>query len=181
MQLVNHLNKTSSTMTCDDKEVLNHLQKDYSSAAVHILITVSAVAIFIGTRHVFCKIRDDMSFITVLIVGAGPIGLTTALIATQSKRVQKVIVFEDDSRHNVENRSYQICVSPPLVSFLRSYHVDFDNLEGIWNDGCFYTRVGIYLEYIINILPIYQTNIDLRFGSKVMYKISDKCLAAGTC
>jgi len=154
-------------MTCDEKEILQRLQKDYNSAPVHILVTVLAVAVFIGTRHVFCKLRDEMAFLTVVIVGAGPIGLTAALIATQSKRVQKIIMFEEENRHNVENRSYQICILPALVSFLRSYNVDFDNLEGIWNEGCFYTRVGIYLEYIIHILPIHQTNTEIRFGTKV--------------
>jgi len=166
---INYLNKSIPTMACDDIDVLQHLQKDYSIGAVHILITVSAVAVFIGTRLVFCKIRDEMAFLTVVIVGAGPIGLTAALIATQSKRVQKIIMFEEENRHHVENRSYQICVLPALVSFLRSYNVDFDNMEGIWNEGCFYTRVGIYLEYIIHILPLHQTNIELRFGTKVTY------------
>ncbi|WAR11351.1 hypothetical protein MAR_025531 [Mya arenaria] len=161
------------TMRCDAEDLAHYMQASYSHASMHIFITISAVAVFIGTRHVFSKIRNEMAVLTVIIIGAGPIGLTSALIAVQCKRVHRLVIFEEENRLHVENRSYQITIQPSLVSFLRSYGVDFDNLEGIWQDGCFYTRVGIYLEYIIHVLPLYRTKIDIGFGTKFTRDCSD--------
>ncbi|WAR11349.1 hypothetical protein MAR_025529, partial [Mya arenaria] len=156
-----------------EDDLAHYMQASYSHASMHICITISAVAVFIGTRHVFCKIRKEMAHLTVIIIGAGPIGLTAALIAVQCKRVHRLIIFEEETRSRVENRSYQITIQPSLVSFLRSYGVDFDNLEGMWQDGCFYTRVGIYLEYIIHVLPLYTTEPDIRFGTKFSRDCND--------
>jgi hypothetical protein len=81
------------------------------------------------------------------------------------------VLYEEQSKSNVERRSYQIALQPAQVSFLRSYGVDFDNLEGLWHKGCFYTRVGIYLEYIIHTLPLYSMGTEINFGTKVRYKL----------
>ncbi|XP_052815279.1 uncharacterized protein LOC128242232 [Mya arenaria] len=153
-------------MRCNSDDLAHYMQASYSHASMHIFITLSAVAVFIGTRHVFSKIRNEMANLTVIIIGAGPIGLTSALIAVQCKRVHRLVIFEEENRSRVENRSYQITIQPSLVSFLRGYGVDFDNLEGEWQDGCFYTRVGVYLEYIIHVLPLYRAETDIKFGTK---------------
>ncbi|WAR11352.1 hypothetical protein MAR_025532 [Mya arenaria] len=156
-----------------EDDLAHYMQASYSHASMHIFITISAVAVFIGTRHVFCKIRKEMAHLTVIIIGAGPIGLTAALIAVQCKRVHRLVIFEEENRSLLENRSYQITIQPSLVSFLRSYGVDFENLEGMWQDGCFYTRVGIYLEYIIHVLPLYTTEPEIRFGTKFSRDCND--------
>jgi hypothetical protein len=77
------------------------------------------------------------------------------------------VLYEEQSKSNVEKRMYQIAFQSAQVSFLRRYGIDFDNLEGLWHDGCFFTRVGIYLEYIIHVLPLYSKGIEMNFGIKV--------------
>lgn len=138
------------------------------NASAQLLLTLSCVVVFIGTRTIVNSIRRGLAQITVVVIGAGPIGLTAALIAVRDhKRVSKLILYEEQSKYNVEHRPYQISIQPSVVAFLSKNGVDFDNLEGIWHEGCFYTRVGIYLEYIINILPLYKTDVEFRFNTKV--------------
>ena len=153
-------------MRCDLEEMSRTIHSPNASA--QIFLTVSCVAVFIGTRTLFNTIRRGLAQITVVVIGAGPVGLTSALIAVRDyKRVTKLILYEEQSKYNVEHRPYQISIQPSVVAFLNKNGIDFDNLEGIWHEGCFYTRVGIYLEYIISILPLYKTDIELRFNTKV--------------
>lgn len=165
---VHNRSVVDTTMHCDvDEMAARALHVTSAQISLHIVITLSAVAVFVGTRKIFSRIQRELAQLTVIVIGAGPIGLTSALIAVQCKRVHKVVLYEEQSRCNVENKTYQIAIQPSSVSFLRNYGVDFDNLEGLWHDGNFYTRVGIYLEYIIHVLPHYCTEIDFRFGTKV--------------
>lgn len=159
-------------MHCDVDELsARALHVTSAQISMHIVITLSVVAVFIGTRKVFGRIQREMAQLTVIVVGAGPVGLTSALIAVQCKRVHKLVLYEEQTRCNVENKTYQIAIQPSSVSFLRNYGVDFDNLEGLWHDGFFYTRVGIYLEYIIHVLPHYCSQTDFRFGTKVIKQL----------
>ena len=155
------------TMHCDRDELARMMHVNSSHVSMQIVLTLSVLAVFIGTKTFFNRIRRDLAQLTVVIVGAGPIGLTAALIAVQVKRVRRIVLYEEITKFNLINRSYQIAIQPSHVPFLRSYGVDFDHMEGIWKDGCFYTRVGIYLEYIISILPLFHPNVELHFDTKV--------------
>ncbi|KAL4222882.1 hypothetical protein ACF0H5_018922 [Mactra antiquata] len=156
-----------ATMACVHVDMVTNLvDEDITHVSWYFIITLTVVALFVGSRKVYTNIKKKMAHLEVIVIGAGPIGLTSALIAVQSKRVNKLILYEEVSRFEVENRGYQIAIQSANVSFLRSFGVDFDNLEGVWRDGCFYTRAGIYLEYIIQILPFYSTEVDLKFRTK---------------
>lgn len=166
-------NKSQSeiTMQCDSDEIARLMHESSNhNISMYFVITISAVAVFIGTRKLVCKIRQEMVQLTVIVIGAGPIGLSAALISVQCKRVKKVVIYEEQSKFNIENRSYQVAIQSSNVAFLRSYGVDFDNLEGLWHDGCFYTRVGIYLEYIVHVLPLYSTEVECHFRTKVSFE-----------
>lgn len=167
------------TMSCDADDIARIMHTNASHVSMYFVITLSAVAVFIGTRRIVSKLRREMAQFTVVVVGAGPVGLSSALIAAQCKRVKKLVLYEEESKNNVENRSYQIAIQYSNVSFLRSFGVDFDNLEGLWHDDCFYTRVGIFLEYIIHILPNYPTEVELKFGTKFNREISDSIDSMG--
>ena len=166
--LANHNASFSDvTMPCEPEELSQAMAVTSSQVSVQIIFTLSAVAFFVGTKTIVNRIRRDLAQVSVVVIGAGPVGLTAALIAVHCKRVQKVIVFEEESRCSIENKVYQIAITPSNAASLRRYGIDFDNLEGTWSDGCFYTRVGIYLEYIISVLPIYSHELDLKFSTKV--------------
>ena len=153
-------------MRCELDELTRTIHS--ANATAQLFLTLSCIAAFIGTKTIFNSIKRELAQITVVVVGAGPCGLTAALIAVRDyKRVSKLILYEEQSKYCIEQRSYQIAIQPSVVSFLNKNGVDFDNLEGIWHEGCFYTRVGIYLEYIISMLPLYKTDVELRFSTKV--------------
>ncbi|XP_060570065.1 uncharacterized protein LOC132728440 [Ruditapes philippinarum] len=154
------------TKTCTEDEIAKILQIHSMNISIYFVMTFSAVAVFLGSKIILNKIRRNNAQLSVIIVGAGPIGLTSALVAVHCKRVKKLVLYEEQSKSNVEKRTYQIALQSAQVSFLRRYGVDFDNLEGLWHEGCFYTRVGIYLEYIIHILPLYSKEITMHFGTK---------------
>ncbi|KAL3860230.1 hypothetical protein ACJMK2_010384 [Sinanodonta woodiana] len=153
-------------MNCDMDDVARSIHSTNSHATAQLLVTVTLVAVFVGTRTILNRIRQELAQLTVVIIGAGPIGMTSALIAVQCERVSKLILIEEQSKYSLENRSYQIAFQPQIVHFLKRIGVDFDHLEGCWHHGCFYTRIGIYLEYIINILHLYSTEVEIRFNTK---------------
>lgn len=155
-----------TTIHCETDEITMMLRVNSSQISVQIALTLSAVALFVGTRTIVEKIRRTLAHITVVVIGAGPIGLTSALIAVHCKKVKKLVLYEEETKFAIGNKSYQIAINPSSVAFLRKYGIDFDNLEGLWHEGCFYTRVGIYLEYIINVLPLQNTDVEFKFRTK---------------
>jgi threonine dehydrogenase-like Zn-dependent dehydrogenase len=96
----------------------------------YVLMTMSALIVFVGIRSIFSKTRRDMAQLTVIVIGTGPIGVTLTLIAVQCKRVRKLVLYEDHTRSNIEKRSYQIAIQSKYmyVQFLKGFGVDFDNL-----------------------------------------------------
>jgi hypothetical protein len=158
--------------TCDSDEIARILRVQSTDLTTYFVITVSLIAIFYKTKQIVCTVRRNYAKLTIIVVGAGPIGLTSTLISLHCNRVRKLVVYEEQSRLNIERQSYQIAVQSSQVSMLRSYGVDFDNLEGLWHDGCFYTRVGIYLEFVLHVLPLFKTDVEINFGTKVMKFVS---------
>jgi 2-polyprenyl-6-methoxyphenol hydroxylase-like FAD-dependent oxidoreductase len=104
---------------------------------------------------------------TAVVVGAGPIGLASLVVAAKSGRVSRIIVFEEQSKMALFNQPHQIALDASSVTFLRSYEVDFDNMEGCWDGGAFYTRLGVFQEYMLSILARLDVPVDLRLSTKV--------------
>ncbi|KAK3085962.1 hypothetical protein FSP39_011386 [Pinctada imbricata] len=127
--------------------------------------------IFTGWKSIYEKIRRSFNDLNVVIVGAGPIGLSSAILALQTGRVSKLVIFEERQRKELVNLSYQISFDENSVNFLQSSKIDFDNIEGCWHEGCFSTRVGVYLEYIFDRLQAYR-NSTVLFNTKFD---RDKC------
>jgi hypothetical protein len=50
---------------------------------------------------------------------------------------------------------------------LKKLHVDFDNIEGVWDDRCFYTRVGSYIEYVFSTIKQSKAVTLIHFNKKV--------------
>nr|XP_035926022.1 uncharacterized protein LOC118521529 [Halichoerus grypus] len=42
--------------------------------------------------------------------------------------------------------------TPAAIRFLRPLGVDFDNVEGCWRNGHFFTRVGVFQEHLLSLL-----------------------------
>ncbi|XP_064641268.1 uncharacterized protein LOC135496080 isoform X1 [Lineus longissimus] len=130
-------------------------------------VTVAVIVGFLCAKIVVDSVRSRWTKITVIIVGGGPIGLLSALIAAKSNRVQKIIFFEEKHKSALLNRPQQIALDAKSVRFLKNMGVDFDNIEGCWNDNCFFTRIGVFQEYLLDIInQVYEVEWDIRLGRK---------------
>ena len=121
--------------------------------------------------------RKRKAKVTVVVLGAGPIGVTAALIAVRSGRVSSLTLYESDEKNKALKRNYQISLDRRSVSFLRRIGVDFDNLEGCWDNRCFYTTIGVYLEYILCAIKSYHIDVDVKFDTQVSLFFSQMLFA----
>jgi hypothetical protein len=156
-------------MRCVDENKMETLGVMYfaQTTPVHVFVTICVLVMFVGTKTVYDRLRRDMARLTVVVIGAGPIGLTSALIAALSGRATKIIIYEKDSRNELVDRVHQIAFEAKIVGFLKTHGVDFDNLEGCWQNCCFFTRTGIYLEYLLSVLARHEVRVETRLKTKV--------------
>ena len=63
----------------------------------------------------------------------------------------------------------QIALDPRSVDFLLGLGVDFDNVEGCWHNEHFFTKIGVFQEYLLSILEQKKQKVDVRvrLGTKV--------------
>ncbi len=108
-----------------------------------------------------------MSRVTLVVIGAGPIGLISLIAAAKCGRVSSIILYEEKSRNKLLNNNYQIALDTKSISFLRSLGIDFDNIEGCWDKGRFCTRIGVFLEYLLSTISRLDIEVDMRLKTKV--------------
>ena len=137
-----------------------------------VCITVFVTCAFFLSKTTYDRVRRMRARATIVVVGAGPVGLTAVLIASKSGRASNIVIYEEHSRKDLHNRAQQIALDHRNVIFLNSIGVDFDNIEGCWQQRCFYTRLGVFQEYMLSIVQ-QQLNvpIDIRLGTKVGHNI----------
>ena len=132
-----------------------------------ITVTVIILCVFIASKNAMDNLWRRWAKVTVVVVGGGPVGLISVLIAAKCQRVSRIILFEEKTRHNLLNRPQQIAVERHNVQYLTELGVDFDNMEGCWKQHCFYTRVGVFQEYVLSILFRLPIEVDTRFSTTV--------------
>ena len=133
-------------------------------------ITIIVTCGFIVSKSTFDKVRRRLSKVTVVVIGAGPAGLCSLLIATKTGKVSRVILYEEKSRNELLNQSHQITLEQNTVHFLKSLGVDFDNIEGCWQHKRFFTRIGVFQEYMLSMLNTRRSDdmqVDIRMHCKV--------------
>ena len=139
-----------------------------------ILVQTTAVTIFITFAFMATKTSYDIfryrwSKATVIVIGAGPVGLTAVLISALSGKAERIILFDEKLRSDLINRSQQIALKEKCVKYLKSFGVDFDNIEGCWQQGTFYTKLGVFEEYMLGM--VYRLHcavpIEIRLNTKV--------------
>ena len=160
------LSAISMTMTCyEDILQLTTDRVLLQTTAVTILVTVA----FMATKTSYEKVRQHLSRATVVVIGAGPVGLTAVLISALSGKAEKIILFDDKFRNDLINRPMQIALNDISVKFLQMLGVDFDNIEGCWQQGSFFTKLGVFEEYMLGMVYRlqYKVPVDVRLCSKV--------------
>ncbi|CAG5131208.1 unnamed protein product, partial [Candidula unifasciata] len=134
-----------------------------------IIISAVIVTCFVCTKTIVDNLRRRNARITVVIVGAGPIGLTSMLVAARCGRVSRIVLYEEMCKLVLYNKPHQIAFDVKSVHFLKRLGVDFDNIEGCWDAGCFYTRLGVFQEYMLTTVPKLGVPVDLRLGTKIAF------------
>ncbi|XP_012677696.1 uncharacterized protein si:dkey-234i14.6 [Clupea harengus] len=126
------------------------------------LSTFLAVVVYVVVKVGLDRIRQWRARISVLIVGSGPVGLTAALVAVRSGKVLKLTVLDERYRTALLCRPQQIALDPRSVRFLLGLGVDFDNMEGCWHNDHFFTKIGVFQEYLLSILEQKKQKIDVK-------------------
>ncbi|XP_077452916.1 uncharacterized protein LOC144071566 [Stigmatopora argus] len=133
------------------------------------LSTVLAVAVYVTLKAGVDGVRRWRARMAVLVVGSGPVGLTAALVAVRSGKVLKLTVLDERNRGALLCRPQQIALDPRSVDFLLGLGVDFDNMEGCWHDDHFFTRIGVFQEYLLSILEQKkkkEVDVKVQLGTK---------------
>ncbi|XP_013387085.1 uncharacterized protein LOC106165791 [Lingula anatina] len=130
-------------------------------------VTVLFVLTFVLTKSAWDQIRKQyFSKITVVVIGAGPIGLSAMLIAAKTSKVARLILYEEKCRYDLINRPQQIALDARSVAFLRQKGVDFENIEGCWGNQCFFTRIGIFQEYLLSAIDQLEIHSVIKLNTK---------------
>ncbi|XP_071172775.1 uncharacterized protein [Mytilus edulis] len=143
-------------------------EMDEFETQVSLFITIAILAAFAGSKAIYDRYRKSFTKIKVVVVGAGPIGLTSAIIALRSTKVSKITIFEEKERNELIYTSYQISFDDQSIQFLKSLGVDFDNIEGCWKGDYFQTNAGVYMQYILEKLKLSsnKTACDIHFKTR---------------
>ncbi|XP_078527471.1 uncharacterized protein LOC144799793 isoform X2 [Lissotriton helveticus] len=123
--------------------------------------TLLAVTVYVVVKISVDRLRQWRAKMTLLIVGAGPVGLTAALVAVRSHKVLKLTVMDSRARAALLCRPQQIALDPRSVQFLLPLGVDFDNIEGCWHNDHFYTKIGVFQEHLLSILEKKKQIMDI--------------------
>lgn len=142
-----------------------------------VLSTLVAVVVYVVLKVSLDVVRQWRARISVLIVGSGPVGLTAALVAVRSGKVLNLTVLDERYRTALLCRPQQIALDPRSVKFLLGLGVDFDNMEGCWHNEHFFTRIGVFQEYLLSILEQMKQKVDVRvqLGTKVSLMLTQTC------
>ncbi|XP_060782995.1 uncharacterized protein si:dkey-234i14.6 [Neoarius graeffei] len=147
----------------EDADGSGGAQERYGSVAYDTaLSTLLAVAVYVVVKGSVDGLRQWRARISLLVVGSGPVGLTAALVAVRSGKVLKLTVLDERTRSALLCRPQQIALDPRSVRFLLSLGVDFDNMEGCWHNEHFFTRIGVFQEYLLSVLEQKKQKVDVR-------------------
>ncbi|XP_071958491.1 uncharacterized protein [Antedon mediterranea] len=143
--------------------VADNLSSHFPETAI---VTVVVVCCFVATKSTYEYIKKRNRKLDLIIVGSGPIGLTTAIIAAQHSRISKITLYESKPKQNLFLRPQQISLDKRSIHFLKSLMIDFNAIEGCWQNDRFYTRVGTFQEHLLEILKKLDANLEIKFGCK---------------
>ncbi|XP_073461653.1 uncharacterized protein [Aquarana catesbeiana] len=133
------------------------------------LSTLIVILVYIVVKVSVDGIRQWRARVSILVVGAGPVGLTAALVAVRSRKVLNLTILDERTRTALLCRPQQIALDPRSVTFLLTLGVDFDNIEGCWDNDHFFTKIGVFQEHLLSILEQRKQTLDIRIllGTKV--------------
>nr|XP_060644231.1 uncharacterized protein LOC132783159 [Anolis sagrei ordinatus] len=115
-------------------------------------VLLGALAVLAVLKAASEGLRRRRAGAWVVVVGAGPVGLSAALAALRSGKVRGLTLLEERPRAALLARPQQVALQPRSLRFLRRLGLDVDNLEGCWDQERFFTRLGVFQEHLLSLL-----------------------------
>uniref|UniRef100_A0ACB8E9Q1 Uncharacterized protein n=1 Tax=Sphaerodactylus townsendi TaxID=933632 RepID=A0ACB8E9Q1_9SAUR len=155
-------------------------QPEQVAAEAVVRTLLLSVVLYAALKASADGLRRWRAAASVLVVGAGPVGLTAALVAVRSGKVLKLTILDQHGRAALHGRPQQIALEPRSVRFLLGLGVDFDNMEGCWDKERFFTRIGVFQEHLLSILEQHKRRLDVQvlLGTKFSDDFLKKNLAS---
>ena len=124
--------------------------KKMSDPPENTLLQTVLVTFFVafGYKILHGVIRRHFFKASVVVIGAGPIGLISIIVASQTRYTSRLLLIEKKSYYNLVSRYHQITIQADHVNFLRNLGINFKNIEGV-------TRVIRFILSLGNLRNIY--------------------------
>lgn len=136
-------------------------------ALLETLLTTGIVAaVYLACKKFYDDYREVNARATVVVIGGGPIGLVSALIAAGSGKAAKILLYEENSKCNLLKRPQQLAIDGANGAFLGTLGIDLGSVEGCWRHGVFYCRLAVFQEHLLELLGR-KSAIDVRLNTKV--------------
>ena len=136
------------------------------------LVQTVLVTFFVafGYKILHGIIRRHFVKASVVVIGAGPIGLISVIVASQTRYTSRLLLIEETSYYNLVSRYHQIAIQADNVNFLRNLGINFKNIEEIWQDDKFVTILGTFEEYLLGM--IYRLHSKVKVEIRLCTKVS---------
>ena len=132
-----------------------------------LAVTMAVTCGFLISKTTYDAFRRHHARATFVIIGGGPCGLIAALIVARTGKASRIVIYEEKHRSELVNRPQQLAFEQKNVHFLKSFGVDFDNMEGCWQHKRFFTRIGVFTEYMLSIIYRLDIPIAVHLNQKV--------------
>ena len=149
---------------------------DMSDPPENRFIQTVVVTVFVAFGYTILHgiIKRHLFKVSIIVIGAGPIGLISAIVASQTWGTSGLLLIEETSYYNLVNCYHQIAIQADNVNFLRSLGINFNNIEGIWQGDTFVTLLGTFQEYLLGMIYRLQAKVkvEIRLCTKVSFVLS---------
>ena len=106
--------------------------KKMSEPPDNTLLQTVLVTFFVafGYKILHGVIRRHFFKASVVVIGAGPIGLISVIVASRTLYTSRLLLIEEKSYYNLVSRYHQIAIQADNVNFLKKLGINFSKIKG---------------------------------------------------
>ena len=160
----------------------NSTSADMSAApeSTFVQTVILTILVAFGYKIIHGIIRKYLFKATCVVIGAGPTGLISVIVASRTPYISRILLIEQNSYFNLINKHHQIAIQAENVKFLTSLGINFKKIDGIWQSDTFITMLGTFQEHLLGIIYRLQSKlkVDIRLCTKVSPSSHIRCYEA---